>query len=631
LCYLGFPRIISGAARRTPLIIHLTTLGFFEMKHLMKPQKAINISWWIDNLIVALLYLVSSALVLQLPQSPLGSPVWPPAGIVVGALLARGRSRWVGIFFGAILAVLLTSDTSVYLAIPSAMATTLGGLLSATLILYINKTNYFLGYVKHFVVFTLVGTFSGTILQALIGVLIVVWSGLAPLSTYWEIVWGWWVGDAIGVLVFVPLIVVWWGKSKSEVKINRKFNHQELFFVVISLALTSYLSLVQGQPIEYLLLPPLLWSALRFGAKATTLLVTITAMVSAISTAYGFGIFYKISQGAHSLLILQLFMGVICVTAIAVLALGTENNRSAEKLQEQVDLKDQAYVQLDQVNKNLEDIIEDRTSELVDANREINSLNQRLTVENDRMSSELAVTRRLQEMILPRTKELKSIEELDIVGFMEPADEVGGDYYDVLQQNGRIKIGIGDVTGHGLESGVIMIMVQTAIRTLLINGERNPVKFLSTVNRTIYENLQRMNCEKSLSLILMDYHDNKLYLSGQHESVIIIRVNGEIEIIDTDSLGFPIGLTDEITEFIFEVEIHLNLGDIVLLYTDGIPEAENESKQLYGLERLTQVISAAHEKPVDQIREIVITDVREFIGSHKVYDDITFVVMKRKI
>ena len=597
----------------------------------MKPQKAINISWWIDNLIVALLYLVSSILVLQLPQSPLGSPVWPPAGIVVGALLARGRSRWAGIFFGTILSVLSTNDTSVYLAIASAMVTTLGALLSTTLILYINKTNYFLGYVKHFVVFTLVCTFSGTLLQALIGSLLVVLSGLAPLSTYWEVVWGWWVGDAIGVLVFVPLIVVWWGKSKSGVKINHKFNIRELFFVVISLALTSYLALVQGQPIEYLLLPPLLWSALRFGAKATTLLVTITAMVSAISTAYGLGTFYKISQGANSLLILQLFMGVISITAIAVLALGTENNRSAEKLQEQVVLKAQAYIQLDQVNKNLEDIIEERTSELVDANQEINSLNQRLTVENDRMSSELAVTRRLQEMILPRTKELKSIEELDIVGFMEPAAEVGGDYYDVLQQNGRIKIGIGDVTGHGLESGVIMIMVQTAIRTLLINGETNPVKFLSTVNRTIYENLQRMNCDKSLSLILMDYHEHVLNLSGQHENVIVIRESGEIEIIDTDALGFPIGLTDEISEFIFELKIDLNLGDVVVLYTDGITEAENSHKERYGLERLIQTVNKSYQSSVEQIREFVITDVREFIGSSKVYDDITLVVMKRKV
>jgi sigma-B regulation protein RsbU (phosphoserine phosphatase) len=70
----------------------------------------------------------------------------------------------------------------------------------------------------------------------------------------------------------------------------------------------------------------------------------------------------------------------------------------------------------------------------------------------------------------------------------------------------------------------------------------------------------------------------QLYLSGQHESVIVVRANGEIEIIDTDSLGFPIRLTDEINEFIFEVEIYLNLGDVVLSYANGIPEAENKSK-----------------------------------------------------
>jgi sigma-B regulation protein RsbU (phosphoserine phosphatase) len=214
---------------------------------------------------------------------------------------------------------------------------------------------------------------------------------------------------------------------------------------------------------------------------------------------------------------------------------------------------------------------------------------------------------------------------------MEPADEVGGDYYDVLQQNGRIKIGIGDVTGHGLESGVIMIMVQTAIRALLINGETDPVKFLSTVNQTIYKNIQRMNSDKNLSLILMDYHNHVLNLSGQHESVILIRADGGIEIIDTDALGFPIGLTDEISEFIFELNINLNLEDLVVLYTDGITEAENASKEIYGIGRLIQVISKSHQKSVNQIRELVIADVREFIGSSKVYDDITLVVLKRKI
>lgn len=601
------------------------------MKTLTTSKKLVKASWLIDNAIVAILYFVTCALVLQLPQSLLGAPIFPSAGLAVGALLARGRSRWVGVCLGAILNSFFVVKAPLFFAIIAGIVPAIGAVISTTLILRFNNTNYFLGYVKHFVAFILAITFGGTLIQALLGTLNVVLAGFVSPDIYWNVVWSWWVGDAIGVLVFSPLILVWWNRAISQIDISNRFSYQELFFTVISLGIVSYLALLESKPIEYLLLPPLLWSAFRLGVKTTTSLVTIIAMVSAISTSYKVGTFYKISQDTNSLLLLQLFMGVISITAIAVLALVTENNRTAKKLQEQVVLKDGAYTQLDQVNKNLEDMIEERTSELLEANREINSLNHQLTVENDRMSSELAVTRRLQQMILPRAKELNNIKELDIAGFMEPADEVGGDYYDVLQQNGRIKIGIGDVTGHGLESGVIMIMVQTAIRALLINGETDPVKFLSTVNQTIYKNIQRMNSDKNLSLILMDYHNHVLNLSGQHESVILIRADGGIEIIDTDALGFPIGLTDEISEFIFELNINLNLEDLVVLYTDGITEAENASKEIYGIGRLIQVISKSHQKSVNQIRELVIADVREFIGSSKVYDDITLVVLKRKI
>ena len=72
--------------------------------------------------------------------------------------------------------------------------------------------------------------------------------------------------------------------------------------------------------------------------------------------------------------------------------------------------------------------------------------------EKTRLETELNMVRRLQEMIVPTVEELQEVAGLDIAGFMEPADEVGGDYYDVLQHNGQVKIGMGDVTGHGLES-----------------------------------------------------------------------------------------------------------------------------------------------------------------------------------
>ncbi len=267
---------------------------------------------------------------------------------------------------------------------------------------------------------------------------------------------------------------------------------------------------------------------------------------------------------------------------------------------------------------------------LVKANQEISQLNHRLKTENIRMGAELEITRKIQQMILPKDYELAQISGLDIAGFMKPASEVGGDYYDVLQSKGTIKIGIGDVTGHGLESGVLMLMVQTAVRTLLENNETDYRKFLDTLNRTIYNNVQRMNSDKNLSLSLLDYQEGTLHLSGQHEEMIVVRKEGAIERIDTIDLGFPIGLEADITDFISQIEIQLHSGDGVVLYTDGITEAENMEKVLYGMERLCEVISNNWQKSAVEIRQAVIEDLQRHIGEQKVYDDITLLVLKQK-
>ncbi len=267
---------------------------------------------------------------------------------------------------------------------------------------------------------------------------------------------------------------------------------------------------------------------------------------------------------------------------------------------------------------------------LVHANLEITVLNDRLKSENMRMSSELDVTRKIQQMLLPKDLELKEVIGLDIAGFMESADEVGGDYYDVLQQDGRVKIGIGDVTGHGLESGVLMIMVQTAVRTLLAYNEPDPVRFLSAINRAIYDNVQRMKSDKNASLALLDYEAGMLKLSGQHEEMIVVRCNGSVERFDTIDLGFPIGLDVDITEFVAEKLVQLYTGDVVVLYTDGITEAENMEKLLYGLERLIEIIQINWQGTASDIRHAVIHDVRSHIGEQKVFDDITLLILKQK-
>ncbi len=295
-------------------------------------------------------------------------------------------------------------------------------------------------------------------------------------------------------------------------------------------------------------------------------------------------------------------------------------------------LSSQAAISIENARlyQNLEDKVEQRTAQLAQANQEISTLNQKLKAENVRMNAELNIVKQLQQMVLPKQSELAAIEGLEIAGFMEPADEVGGDYYDVLQQDGRVKISIGDVTGHGLESGVLMIMAQTAVRTLQKMNETDPVKFLDVINQTLYDNLQRIDSDKNMTLAILDYAGGVLKLSGQHEEAIVVRADGTLECIDTMDLGFPIGLVEEIGDFIAQQEVQLNPGDVVVLYTDGIPEAKDINKKQYGLERLWQVVVKNRHRGAEEIREAVIDDVREYIGVQKVFDDITLVVMKQK-
>ncbi|MBE9044248.1 SpoIIE family protein phosphatase [Pleurocapsales cyanobacterium LEGE 10410] len=280
--------------------------------------------------------------------------------------------------------------------------------------------------------------------------------------------------------------------------------------------------------------------------------------------------------------------------------------------------------------KRLRDCESSYLEQLAQANQEINKLNYCLQAENTRLSTELEITQRLQMMLLPKEKELRQIENLEIAGFMEPAAEVGGDYYDVLQHHGRITIGIGDVTGHGLESGVLMLMVQTAVRTLMENNETNPKHFFEVLNRTIYKNVQRMDSDKNLSLCLINYRDGVLTLSGQHEEILIVRSKGEIERIDTVDLGFPIGLEETIEDFVFQAQVCLNLGDVVVLYTDGVTEAENYAGEHYGLDQLCAVVQQNWQQTAENIRQAVIEDLRSHIGAEKVYDDITLVILKQK-
>ncbi|MBY5440603.1 SpoIIE family protein phosphatase [Rhizobium leguminosarum] len=280
--------------------------------------------------------------------------------------------------------------------------------------------------------------------------------------------------------------------------------------------------------------------------------------------------------------------------------------------------------------ENLEQLVEERTAQIEDAKEEISTLNAQLQRENRRLGTELAVAERIQLMVLPLHQELEEFQALEIAAYMRPAEEVGGDYYDVLKNGSRLKIGIGDVTGHGLESGVLMLMVQSVARALQEAGNTDAVKFLTDLNSALFKNIVRTKIDKHLTLAFLDYDGKEMILSGQHEEVVVVRANGEVERIDTMDLGIPIGLEADISAFIKTREIAFEKGDLILLHTDGVTEAENDGGELFGIERLCREALRLKGQSAEKVVSGIVSTLMLFIGSQKIYDDITLLAVRHR-
>jgi len=363
--------------------------------------------------------------------------------------------------------------------------------------------------------------------------------------------------------------------------------------------------------------------------KAIIILITQAVQIFLISIFIFFLFYWLIGRHLHIISNYAEKLDLIHTKDSLVIDIKKQQNNELTKV---VDAINTMRIGLQKSYSELDQKVIERTAELAVANEEIINLNKQLQQDNLRMGAELQITQRLQEMLLPKDIELADIPELDIAGYMKPADEVGGDYYDVLTHNGHIKIGIGDVTGHGLESGVLMLMVQTIVRSLLMNNVTDSKVFMSTLNQIVFSNIQRMGTDKNLSLTLLDYdEDGHIKICGQHEEVLVVRRDGSLERIDTDNLGFVVGLEADISQFLSQLSVKLHPGDGIVLYTDGITEACNQQQELYGLERLCEIITSHWAHSVGIIRQAIIDDLNQYIGKEKVYDDITLLVFKRKV
>lgn len=245
-----------------------------------------------------------------------------------------------------------------------------------------------------------------------------------------------------------------------------------------------------------------------------------------------------------------------------------------------------------------------------------------------RLKKEMEIAQKIQTALLPGTPKIR---DYDLAAVMHPADDVGGDYYDFfIGEDGRHWYIIGDVSGHGLTAGLIMLMAQSSISTVVKSNPTVDIKKLySDVNALLFDNIRhRLLTDHfmTLSIIAMDMNNNFTIIGSHIEQLVYRAKEGTCSYVE--SKGVWAGLMPNVEQTVVKRDFTLDHGDILLLFTDGLIEAMDEAGDQYDNERVEAIIKENHDKSADEIKTLLLQNVFDFMDHQA--DDITIVVIKRK-
>lgn len=250
-----------------------------------------------------------------------------------------------------------------------------------------------------------------------------------------------------------------------------------------------------------------------------------------------------------------------------------------------------------------------------------------VTAEKERIGAELNVATHIQSSMLPCIfPAFPDRDELDIYATMTPAKEVGGDFYDFFMVDERhIAIVMADVSGKGVPAALFMVIGKTLIKDHTQPG-RDLGEVFTEVNNILCESNDNgmfiTAFEGVLDLVTGEFR----YVNAGHEKPFIYRKNGEYEAYETNA-GFVLAGLEDIEYQ--EQKVNLSIGDKIFQYTDGVTEAVNKDKKLYGMDRLQHALNEkCLECSPEETLRLVKEDIDAFVGDNDQFDDITMLCLE---
>jgi PAS domain S-box-containing protein len=239
--------------------------------------------------------------------------------------------------------------------------------------------------------------------------------------------------------------------------------------------------------------------------------------------------------------------------------------------------------------------------------------------------SEIKIAQRIQSSLSPSAPINSS--HFDVTGYCLPADQVGGDYFDYFYRNeDHLDMIIADVSGHSIGPALFMVETRSAIRTQA-SISATPAQTLKVLNNFLFEDLDKS--DYFITLFYLQYNITTHQLSfanaGHPPPLLLKPFQTECRQLDAD--GLILGVHKNV---VFEEKVTtLSEGELILLYTDGLTEAQNANGEFFGLQRVNDfLVQHAHQSPQDII-EMLLEQLIQFCQSESFNDDITLMVFKR--
>jgi serine phosphatase RsbU (regulator of sigma subunit)/CHASE2 domain-containing sensor protein len=241
-----------------------------------------------------------------------------------------------------------------------------------------------------------------------------------------------------------------------------------------------------------------------------------------------------------------------------------------------------------------------------------------------RMEEDLTSAHDLQMGMLPAT--CPEIEGYQIAASSTPAREVGGDFFDFFNiGEGKVGLIIGDVTGKSVSGALIMAASRSVFR-MLSEEELSVGETMKRANRRIKQDI-KSGMFVALLYAVHNAEDGSVGLcsAGQTQPLLLSAKTSEPTLVETVGDTFPLGILDEANYE--ETQLKMEPGDKVVYYTDGIVEAMNKNKDMYGFERLNEVVKASTAENAEELMNDIISDVSKFTGDAPQHDDLTIIVV----